>query len=316
MASTRRAPSTQALAVSAARATRRKIRLLPYLLLLPSLFLVSVLLLWPTLDAIIMSFHNWDLFGNVKEHYFLGLRNYRNLFDNPAVPQSLITTAVFTVVSIALEFLIGLCAALLVHPAFPGRRAARTILLVPWAIPFVPWSLALMLFYQRDLGVLNQWLMNLSLVSDPVDWLGGFGTALPTIIATRVWKSFPFVAVMVLAGLQTIPDEYYEAAHIDGAANWQQFLHITLPLLRPVILASTLLLVIWHLKDFALVYVMTGGGPGGTTMLFVLFVWKSAFETFRFGEAAAAAVVLLAIGTVFSILYVRLLTSKSQGDLS
>ena len=146
MASTGRAPSTQPQAVGAARARRRKIRPLPYLLLLPSLILVSVLLLWPTLDAIIMSFHNWDLFGNVKEHYFLGLRNYRNLFDNPAVSQSLITTAVFTVVSIALEFLIGLCAALLVHPAFPGRRAARTILLVPWAIPFVPWSLALMLF--------------------------------------------------------------------------------------------------------------------------------------------------------------------------
>jgi multiple sugar transport system permease protein len=303
--------AAQAAAPGRQRRTQR-VQSLPYVLLAPALTLIGVLLLWPTLNAIIMSFQNWDLFGDVKEHYFLGLRNYQYLFDNPAVSQSFMTTAIFTVGSVALEFVIGLAAALLVHPHFPGQRAARTILLIPWAIPFVPWTLALMLFYQRDLGVLNQWLMDLNLMSFPHDWLGNFGTALPTIIATRVWKSFPFVAVMMLAGLQPIPDEYYEAARIDGAANWQQLWHITLPLLKPVILASTLLLVIWHLKDFALVYVMTGGGPGGTTMLFVLFVWKSAFEAFRFGEAAAAAVVLLAVGTVFSVLYARMMTAEQK----
>lgn len=304
-----RSPAARAAVARRQRRPQRG-RPLPYLLLVPALTLIGVLLLWPTLNAIVMSFQNWDLFGDVKEHYFLGLRNYQYLFDNPAVPQSLVTTTVFTAGSVGLEFIIGLVAALLVHPHFPGRRTARTILLIPWAIPFVPWTLALMLFYQRDLGVLNQWLMDLSVMNDPHDWLGSFETALPTIIGTRVWKSFPFVAVMMLAGLQPIPDEYYEAARIDGAANWQQLWHITLPLLKPVILASTLLLVIWHLKDFALVYVMTGGGPGGTTMLFVLFVWKSAFEAFRFGEAAAAAVVLLAIGTVFSVLYARLMTAE------
>ncbi len=306
-----RSPAARAAAHGRQQRAQR-VQPLPYILLAPALSLIALLLLWPTLNAVIMSFQNWDLFGDVKEHYFLGLRNYLYLFANPAVPQSFLTTTIFTVGSVGLEFIIGLAAALLVHPHFPGQRTARTILLIPWAIPFVPWTLALMLFYQRDLGVLNQWLMDLNLMSDPLDWLGNFGTALPTIIATRVWKSFPFVAIMILAGLQPIPEEYYEAARIDGAANWQQLWHITLPLLKPVILASTLLLVIWHLKDFALVYVMTGGGPGGTTMLFVLFVWKSAFEAFRFGEAAAAAVVLLAVGTVFSVLYARLMTAEQD----
>jgi len=208
------------------------------------------------------------------------------------------------VACVLIEIVGGLGAALLLNEEFRGRGVARTLTLIPFAMPVVPWALAwvVMLYYD---GIVNQVLLRLGLIHGTVAWLGQSTTALPAVIFARAFKLVPFVQVMFLAGLSAIPDELYEAATVDGASAWRRFRNITLPLLKPVSLVTTLILAVWHINDFAIVWVMTQGGPSNATELIVINAYKVAFEAFRFGESSAIGVVLLVFSLLFGVLYLK-----------
>ena len=282
-------------------------RWLPYILILPAVTIVAGTLLLPCLNVVIMSVTEWYLFAQRaggEGHPFVGLANYGAAFKSALTWKALHITVVFVVACVLVEVVGGLGAALLLNEEFRGRGVARTLTLIPFAMPVVPWALAwvVMLYYD---GIVNQVLLRLGLIHGTVAWLGQSTTALPAVIFARAFKLVPFVQVMFLAGLSAIPDELYEAATVDGASAWRRFRNITLPLLKPVSLVTTLILAVWHINDFAIVWVMTQGGPSNATELIVINAYKVAFEAFRFGESSAIGVVLLVFSLLFGVLYLK-----------
>jgi multiple sugar transport system permease protein len=268
---------------------------------------VAGTLLLPVVDVVVMSVTDWYLLAQRsggEAHPFVGLANYRAAFGSPLTWSALRVTGIFVVACVLIEMTGGLAAALLLNEQFRGRAAARTLTLIPFAMPVVPWALAwvVMLYYD---GIVNHLLMALGLAGGTVAWLGQAQTALPAVIFARAFKVVPFVQVMCLAGLSAIPDELYEAATVDGASAWRRFRHVTLPLLKPVSLVTALILVVWHINDFAIVWVMTQGGPSNATELIVINAYKAAFEAFRFGESSATGVALLIFSLLFGALYLK-----------
>ncbi|MBW2154160.1 MAG: sugar ABC transporter permease [Deltaproteobacteria bacterium] len=282
-------------------------RWLPYILILPAVTIVAGTLLLPCINVVVMSFSEWYLFAHragVVGHPFVGLKNYIAAFSSFVTWQALKNTLIFVIACVVIEFSGGLAAALLLNEKFRGRSIARTLSLIPFAIPAVPWALAWVVMLYFD-GIVNHILMKLGLLNETIAWLGNSKTALPAVILVRAFKLVPFVQVMLLAGLSAIPEELYEAAKVDGAPVWRRFCHITLPLLKPVTLVTSLILAVWHINDFAIVWVMTQGGPSNATELIVMNAYKVAFEAFRFGESSAIGVVLLIFSLIFGFLYLK-----------
>jgi ABC-type sugar transport system permease subunit len=234
-----------------------------------------------------------------------GLGNYRRLFHDSQVADSIFRTVTWTVVSVLLQFLIGLAVALALRGPFRGRPAVRMLLLVPWATPAVVGALAWKWVYHGQYGLLNALLGTAGLGGLERAWLGDPSTALGAVIAANVWRGFPFIAVMLGAALANVPAELHEAASIDGASRWQELRYVTLPQLRPAILLATLLSGIWTFNNFSTIYILTGGGPAGRTDILVTFVYRNGFQYFEFGYAAALSVMLFVIVLVPSVAYVR-----------
>lgn len=209
------------------------------------------------------------------------------------------------------QFLLALGLALLLHQELRFRWLARALAIVPWAMPEVVVGIIWRLVYNPDAGVLNETLHDLGL-GDGRDWLSGLGTALPAVIVVGVWAGMPQTTVALLAGLQNTPRELHEAAAMDGAGAWRRFLTVTWPALRPVALAITALNLIWNFNSFALVYVLTNGGPGGRTRLPMLFAYEEAFRYGQFGYAAAMGCVMVAVISV--ILAIRLAVRLGGGE--
>jgi multiple sugar transport system permease protein len=201
-----------------------------------------------------------------------------------------------------LQFFAALGLALLLSQSLHGRWLARSLALIPWAMPSVIVGIMWKLFYQPSAGILNEFLRRAHLPGDNIDWLSSFTWALPAVIVVGVWAGMPQTTVALLAGLQSIQDELHEAAAVDGATTWQRFRTITLPQLRPVIVAITALDFIWNFNSFGIVYVLTEGGPAGKTELPMLFAYNQAFKFGEFGYAAAlgcAMVVVIATVLIF-----------------
>ncbi|GAA2753561.1 carbohydrate ABC transporter permease [Amnibacterium kyonggiense] len=274
-----------------------------WLLLLPALIPVALLSVYPLVQGIALGFTNAQA-GLNQVVSFNGLQNYVDLLGNSLFWSSFRIGAVWAISVTLLQFLAALGLALLLNLKLRGRWLARTLALVPWAIPPVTIAIMWRLILNPDYGPVNQILGFLGLPSD-INWLGSFAIALPTVIVVGVWSGMPQTTITLLAGLQNISGELHEAAEIDGAGTWQRFLHVTLPGLQPVIIAITTLDLIWNFNSFALVYVLTAGGPGGQTMLPMLFAYNEAFRYGDFGSAAAMGNVMVVIISVFLVLYLR-----------
>jgi multiple sugar transport system permease protein len=282
-----------------------------YLFVLPLVLVMAVFLAYPIIKAAIMSFQYWYMpKPSAEGNYFVGLENYVSLFGDASFIHSLKITAIYIVVTVILRFAIGLVAALLVNQAFRGRGIARALLIIPWAVPEVVACLIWILMYDKDFGVINSIGLNLGLLSQPVAFLSNPEIALPAAMAVNIWKGFPFVAIMLLAGLQSIPTELYEAARVDGAKSFQQFRNITWPMLKPVSMVVFLLLVIWTFKDFGIVYLLARGGPSQATEILTIFIYHSAFKYFDFGKAAAAGMVMLVFSILFTYVYLKILNRE------
>ena len=283
---------------------RHRQELRAYAYLWPALALLALLMVWPLVQVARMSFFEVTL----QQERFVGLRNYGELLTTPLFWRALVQTVLFTAGSVALHLGIGLGLALLLHSRINGRfrNVMRGVLIVPWLLaPTVAgmiWVLMLAPF-----GVVNGLLMSLHLldVSNTVNWLGSPETSLLSVTAMNVWRAFPFFMVMLLAGLQAIPDVLYEAADIDGASAFDKFRYVTLPGLRGVITTIVLLDSIWTFRAFDPVYVMTGGGPMGSSEVLATAIYFDAFQKSRFGYASAEAVVMFLILFTVSAIYVR-----------
>jgi multiple sugar transport system permease protein len=286
--------------------SRRRVgpRLLPYALLAPALLVLGGMLLYPLGYVAVESFFDVAPLRHVGWGS-AGLGNYRQLFHDSEVAASIFRTVTWTVVSVALQFVIGLTVALALRGRFPGRPVVRMLLLVPWATPAVVGALAWKWVYHGQYGLLNALLGTAGLGGLERAWLGDPATALGAVIAANVWRGFPFIAVMLGAALANVPAELHEAASIDGASRWQELRYVTLPQLRPAILLATLLSGIWTFNNFSTIYILTGGGPAGRTDILVTFVYRNGFQYFEFGYAAALSVLLFAIVLVPSVFYVR-----------
>jgi multiple sugar transport system permease protein len=261
-------------------------------------------ILFPILKAMHMSLYNHVLI-KPQEYGFIGLGNYRRLLADETFWLTLWNSFVWVFGSVSLQFLGGFAAALLLHQSFPGRAFVRTVTLLPWIVPGVVVALVWEWLYQPNYGVLNDLLLRLGWLKDRVAWLSDPALAMPAVIATNVWRGVPFFAIMLLAGLQAIPDELYEAARVDGASVLQRFVHVTLPLLRPIIIVATATRIIWTFNYADLIFVMTSGGPANATQITSTYTLVTAYSTLDFGYAATLSVVLLVIMLVFTVLYLR-----------
>jgi multiple sugar transport system permease protein len=276
-------------------------RLLAYAALAPSAFLLLLLAGVPTITVFVTAMQ--DVGMGDTDGPFIGFENFAWVFAEPAFYTALWNTFVWVFGSVALEMLLGLGLALLLNKSFAFRGAARAIVLAPYLVPTVVAVLTWRYMLHDIVGVVNAALMSIGITDQPLLWLNSQGLAMTSIIMVGVWKFFPFVVIAILGILQSIPQEQYEAAKIDGASDFQQFWRITLPYVMPVFLLTALLRTIWSFNKFEIIYLMTGGGPLDATTTLPILVYLKAFSDFEFGRAAAIAIVTLAILCVLLAIY-------------
>jgi multiple sugar transport system permease protein len=272
-----------------------------FLLLIPALLPVVILSVIPLTRGIYLAFTDARAGLDVQTN-FIGLDNFRELLNDDLFVNSFKVGLIWSVSVTAIQFVLALGLALLLSQPLRGRWLARSLALVPWAMPSVIVAIMWKLFFQPQAGVLNELLRRGHLPGSDIDWLSSFTWALPAVILVGVWAGMPQTTIALLAGLQSIRDDLQEAAAVDGATTWQRFRTITLPQLKPVIIAITTLDFIWNFNSFGIVYVLTEGGPAGTTQLPALFAYNQAFDYGEFGYAAAlggAMVIVIASVLVF-----------------
>lgn len=280
----------------------RSERLLPYVLLAPAFVVTLVIVFMPMVQAVWTSFYDLILF-KPNASKFVGFGNYVKLFNDPVFWAALWNTLLWIGLTVPLQIGLGLLTALLLNREFPWRGVARALIIIPWALPSVVIALMWRWIYDPNTGVLNDILIYLSVVQAAVPWLADPKVAIYAIIATLTWQGFPFFAVMILAGLQGIPKSQYEAASIDGASSWRQFLHITLPGIAPVLATAGLLRVIWVANSMDVIFVMTGGGPGYATYTLPLYAFIKARQNLDFGYGTSIAVTFTILLGAFVVLY-------------
>jgi multiple sugar transport system permease protein len=283
---------------------RTRNRLAGYLYLVPVAVCLGGTIVFPILKAMQMSLYNHVLI-RPREYGFIGLGNYARLLRDDTFWLTLWNSMVWVFGSVSLQFLGGFAAALLLHQSFRGRAIVRTVTLLPWIVPGVVVALVWEWIYQPNYGVLNDALIRLGWLHERVAWLSDPALAMPAVVAANVWRGVPFFAIMLLAGLQAIPDELYEAARVDGAGVLQRFVHITLPLLRPIIVVATATRIIWTFNYADLIFVMTAGGPANATQITSTYTLLTAYANLDFGYAATLSVVLLVIMLAFTLVYLR-----------
>ncbi|MEU3368452.1 sugar ABC transporter permease [Streptomyces pseudogriseolus] len=290
------------------RPARRAVDHGPWFLVLPALISILVLSVGPLLYGILLSFTDAQS-GRTEPTRWIGTLNFQDLLQDTLFWESFRIGLVWAVGVTVPQFLLALGLALLLNQDLRLRWAARALAIVPWAMPEVVVGIMWRLTYNPDAGILNETLRDLGFGGDR-DWLSGLATALPAVIVVGVWAGMPQTTVALLAGLQNTPRELHEAAAVDGAGAWRRFRTVTWPALRPVALAITALNLIWNFNSFALVYVLTNGGPGGRTRLPMLFAYEEAFRYGQFGYAAAMGCVMVA---VIAVLLAVFLAGRLRG---
>ncbi|MFG2873055.1 carbohydrate ABC transporter permease [Streptomyces sp. NPDC048338] len=280
-----------------------------WFLVLPALIPILVLSVGPLLYGIALAFTDAQS-GRTRSTRWVGTLNFQDLLHDTLFWESFRIGLVWALGVTVPQFLLALGLALLLDQNLRLRRLARALAIVPWAMPEVVVGIMWRLVYNADAGILNETVRDLGL-GDGHDWLGGPATALAAVVVVGVWAGMPQTTVALLAGLQNTPRELHEAAALDGAGAWRRFRTVTWPALRPVALAITALNFVWNLNSFALVYVLTNGGPGGRTRLPMLFAYEEAFRYGQFGYAAAMGCVLVA---AVSVLLAFHLVGRLKGD--
>ncbi len=280
----------------------KRVEWLPIFLLAPVTLIVIAIIIWPILQALSLSFYNTRIL-NYNEGRFIGLLNYVVLWQDEYFWNSLKVTAIYGLSTMLLTYGLGLTFAMLLYRPLPARGFLRTIFILPWAIPEVVAVMIFVWMLDPQFGVINHFLMQLGFIDAPIAWLSRSNTAMPALVLVTAWRAFPLAMLILLAGLQTIPKEHYEAAMIDGAGPIARFFHVTLPGLRAVNVILILLLILNSFRAVTMIYAMTRGGPARSTETLSILTYNTAFDYQRIGYAAAQGTVLLFILLVLSIIY-------------
>jgi multiple sugar transport system permease protein len=267
----------------------------------PLIITAIVFILIPVAGTIITSLNRDVTFLPTK---FIGLENYGRMLGDAHFWQSVQFTLLFVIVSVAFELFFGMIFALILNEKLPGRGLFRVAILIPWAIPIAISGRIWQLIYNYDYGLLNYIVQHLGISGEPVSWLGSSFGAFTSLVIADVWKTTPFMTIIILAGLSTIPREIYKQAMIDGTNFIQRFFKITLPLLRPVIIVALLFRTVDAIRIFDLVYVLTGGGPGGSSTSLSLYAYNY-YVTGDFGYGSAVSIVVFIIAAVLSVAYIK-----------
>lgn len=274
---------------------------LPFVL--PIVVIMIGLIFWPFINAILLSFTVRNIV--TRSDQFVGLQNYVRLWNDSDFRGAVNNTIVFTVASVACKFVIGMTIALLLNSKLPFRNLLSGLMLLPWIVPEVVTAMAWRSIFDPIFGGLNPILLGLGIIDRPRGWLSEPGLAMPSVIAVNIWKGIPFYTLLLLAGLKAIDREQYEAAEVDGADAVKRFRHITLPGLKYVLIVTVLLSTITTFNTFGLVYLMTGGGPGGATRLYSILAYEKAIVGLRFGPGAATAFSLAPVLALFILVLAR-----------
>ena len=278
--------------------------------MLPATVLVGFFVFLPLGDSIAMSFTDFTLRRAGAERSWIGLENYRYFFGGERLWQAMRVTFVFVGGVVSTLTVTGIIIAVLLNQDLPGRRLMRSVSLLPWVTPTVISAILWMWIYQPQYGVLNYLLLRVGLIDSPVAWLANMRLALPSVMVTAFWRQFPFMFIVLLAGLQGIPNELYESAKIDGAGFLRQFWSITLPMLRNVLRVVMLMSIIANFRQFPLIWTMTGGGPVRQTTTLAILSYRHSFVRLELAEGAAVATVWLVIVLALSLLFMSLFRSR------
>ncbi|MDB5054643.1 MAG: transporter permease [Bacilli bacterium] len=281
-----------------------------YLFILPSLLFLVVFIVFPILYNVLLSFQNVDIYNLNGVHSFIGLTNYIKTFKDPVFLISFKNSMIFTVVSIFFQFTLGFGLALFFNLKFPGRNLMRSLMLLAWMLPVVITGTIFQWMMSGDYGVINYILQSLGIISSPHNWLSQGSTSLLGTIVANVWTGIPFNMIILLSGLQTLPESLYEAAKIDGANRLSQFKHITLPLMKPTIYILLMLGIIYTFKVFDIIFIMTSGGPVNSSMVLPIYAYQLSFTTFEFSQGAAVSVIMLAILTIVAVVYLKMMNKE------
>jgi multiple sugar transport system permease protein len=285
---------------------------LAFWLIIPALVAITITAFIPLIQTIYDSFFSWSLRPGFQRE-FLGLENYINMFQDARFLNSLWNTIYFTVLSVLLEFLIGLGVALLMNAKFKGRGFMRAAMLIPWAVPTVISSQMWRWMYNDNYGVISNLFYNLGILEEGTPILADPSLAMNAIVSVDIWKTTPFVALLLLAGLQTIPSQLYEAARIDGASKWRQFTSITLPILKPTIAVTLIFRTLDALRVFDIVYIMTPGNQDTETLSVYnrsLLMDNIFSPRGLFGYGSALSVIIFLLIGVFTIIYIKSMNLK------
>jgi len=279
--------------------------------LLPALLLLAAVVAVPILRIVQLSLFRVELHQGVIARW-AGLDQFLRLWQDGRWWITLGNTAIFTASSVGLEMGLGVAFALLIHPRFRARGVVRALVLLPWALPTAVMSLAWAWIFNDSFGVINDLLGRVGLVRGPVAWLGQPGTAMLALVVADVWKNTPFITLIVLAGLQGIPEQVLEAARVDGLSAWSRFRRVVMPLLAPSLIVALAFRTVQAYGAFDLPYVMTGGGPGGATETVSLYAYQNYFRYLDFGYGSAIVVQGVALATVLALAMMRLAGSRGR----
>lgn len=283
-----------------------------YLYVLPALVVMLVVIAYPIYYTIELSFFDTPPTLQMKDKVWTGLENYSTVLTSSSFHAVTVNTVIWTVFSTSFAFLLGLGGALSLHREFVGRGFLRALLLIPYVVSAVAASYVWKWLYHSDFGVIGALAVQLGLSDSPINFLDNTTTVLPSLIVVNVWKEFSFAMVLLIAGLQTVPEQLLRAAQVDGANTWNRFWHVTFPHLRGVSVVTILLLMVANFNSFIIPWVMTGGGPAGASDIWITQIYTIAFGRTRYGLASAYSVLLFIIMMTLGYFYVRALTRGEE----
>lgn len=275
-----------------------------YILMIPAALVMFGVVVYPFFYNVVLSFSNMSL-RHFRDWHIIGLKQYGQVFSEKIFYSVFFKTLVWTFVNIFFHVTIGVALAIILNRKLFGKAAIRTLLILPWAIPQVIVALTWRSMFNYEYGAINLFIAQYFHMT-PVEWLDKPLEAFSACIMTNIWLGFPFMMTIALGGLQSIPQELYEAADIDGASGWQKFWTVTLPLLRPVMIPAITLGIIWTFNNVNIIWLVSNGGePSDQTHILVSYVYKAAFNLYRYGYAAALSMVIFAILLIFSLFFLK-----------
>lgn len=280
-------------------------------MLMPAVVIMVVFVAYPVLSTIWSSFTNAKIQNLNPE--FVGMDNYVKAFKDPLVKSSLVFTVGFTVIATSLETVLGMMLALIMNRKFKGQGLVRAIILIPWAIPTIVSGMMWQFMFAEGYGIINQLLLKSGMIEASIPWLTNARWSFLAIVIADTWKTSPYMSLMLLSGIQTIPVELYESASIDGANAWNKFRYITLPLLKPVLMVSLLFRTVQSFRIYDLICALTNGGPANSTQSLTMYTVKTYFNFGNTGYGAALAMLTFAVSMVIALLFADGMKEKMKG---